>query len=76
MCAVAAAIGTARLAIGVAVGNPEAHAREESEVLGVLLGGCVDPPVRDGGEGCPDVGVWEALGVVASNELLHGHVRC
>ena len=52
VCAVAAAIGAARLAIGVDVRNPEAHARAESEVLGVLLGGFVDPPVRDGGEGC------------------------
>ena len=76
VCAVAAAIGNERLAIGVGVSNPEAHARAESEVLGVLLGGFVDPPVRDGGEGCPDMGVWKALGVVASNKLLHGHVRC
>ena len=22
------------------------------------------------------MGVWKALGVVASNELLHGHVHC
>ena len=70
------AIGAARLAISVDVGNPEAHARAESEVLGVLRGEFVDPPVRDGWEGCPDMGVWKALGVVASNELLHGHVRC
>ena len=76
MCAVAAAIDAARLAVGVDVGNAEAHTRAESEVLGVLFGGLVDPSVRDGGGGCADVGVWKALGVVAANELLHGQVRC
>ena len=55
VCAVAAAIGAARLAVGVDVGDHEAHARAKSEVLGVLLGGFVDPPVRDGGQGCPDM---------------------
>ena len=70
------AIGAARLAISVDVGNPEAHARAESEVLGVLFGGFIDPSVRDGGERFADVDVEKALGVVISNELLHGHVRC
>ena len=69
------AIGAAWLAIGVDVGDHEAHARAKSELLGVLFGGFVDPPARDGGEGCPDMGMWKALGVVASNELLYGHVR-
>ena len=49
VCAVAAAIGATRLAVGVDVGNAEAHTRAESEVLGMLLGGVVDPSVRDGG---------------------------
>ena len=45
------------IAIGVGVGNAEAHARAESEVFGVLLGGFVDPSMRDGGKkGCADVG--------------------
>ena len=61
--------------MGVGIGDSEAHAHAKSEVIGVLLGGIVNPPVRDGGEGCPDMGVWKALGVVASNELLYGHVR-
>ena len=45
--AVAAAIGAAWLAIGVDVGDPEAHARAKSEVFGVLFGWRIDPPVRD-----------------------------
>ena len=73
--AVAAAVGAARLAVGVDVGDAEAHARAESELLSVLLRGLVDPPMRDGGEGGADVGVWKALGVVVADELLHGHVR-
>ena len=32
--------------------------------------------MRDGGEGGADVGVWEALGVVVADKLLHGYVRC
>ena len=76
VCAVAAAIGAARLAIGVDVSEPKAHTRATSEVLGVLLGGFIDPLVRDSGEYSPHMGVWKALGVVASNELLHSHVRC
>ena len=76
MCAVAAAISAARLvAVGVDVGDAEAHARAESELLGMLLRGVVDSSVRDGGEGGADVGVWKALGVVVADELLHGHVR-
>ena len=44
-------------------------------MLCVLLRGLFYPSVRDGGEGGADVGVWEALGVVVTDELLHGHVR-
>ena len=73
--AVPAAVGAAWLAVGVDVGNAEPYARAEPEVLCVLLRGLLDPSVRDGGEGGADVGVWEALGVVVTDELLHGHVR-
>ena len=73
--AVAAVVGAARLAVGVDVGNAESYARAEPELLSVLFRGLLDPPMRDGGEGGADVGVWEALGVVVTDELLHGHVR-
>ena len=73
--AVSAAVGAAWLAVGVDVGNAESYARAEPEVLCVLLRGLLNPSVRDGGEGGADVGVWEALGVVVTDELLHGHVR-
>ena len=73
--AVAAAVGAAWLAIGAGAGNAEAHARAEPELASVLLRGLLDPAMRDGGEGGADVGVRKALGVVATDELLHGHVR-
>ena len=76
MRTVAAAVGAAWLAVGVDVGNAEAHARAEPELLSVLLRGLLDPPMRDRGDGGADVGVWGALGVVVTDELLHGHVRC
>ena len=72
---VAAAVGAAWLAVGVDAGNAEAHARAEPELLSVLLCGLFDPPMRDGGESGADVGVRKALGVVVTDELLHGHVR-
>ena len=74
--AVAVVVGAAWLvAIGVDVGNAESYARAEPELLSVLLRGLLDPAMRDGGEGGADVGVWEPLGVVVTDELLHGHVR-
>ena len=73
--AVAAVVGAARLALGVDVGNAESYARAEPELFSKLFRGLLDPPMRDGGEDGADVGVWEALEVVVTDELLHGHVR-